>query len=496
VFGCRKKMSAIAILDISGAEHLLRTIEALAAQGCAEWRAQCAADGGEAPGEAPAAPEAQVPAPARLERLAASHLLEVSKLGVRRALPGARGRQGVRPGRVLSGLVRVQAQALPPAPPAEAAPSPQLLRMRADGRAVPLSGSALEQALARAGLAAPPQGPARAPAPAQLLPQLSGAPGFAQPGAHLGGRAPGTPPVPAAASPGAAPQCPSPVAADSLCASSGGSLGAPTPPAGSPSPYVRFSAALAAQAGLREAQMVATPAHAPPYLRGGAHHAGSLSSSSSASLGTVAGAARPPPPPAGLPAAPAAPGRAGLGHADAGLARAPLPHGTRALHAHAFAPPPLAQGNAALGGLLPPLPHLAPPPPPPPPPLPPPHWQLPPAPPQPPSGLPLLPMPASAAMASQGLSQGLGAGGYPVGTYAPPAGAALEEWMAQYQLAAAMSQAAQAQAGPGVAGGYGSSPYPGGYDEAAAYGVLGYGRGHYREPPPGPQQQLGRGPWG
>ncbi len=45
VFGCRKKMSAIAILDISGAEHLLRMIETLAAQGCAEWRAQCAADG-------------------------------------------------------------------------------------------------------------------------------------------------------------------------------------------------------------------------------------------------------------------------------------------------------------------------------------------------------------------------------------------------------------------------------------------------------------------
>ncbi len=38
-------MSAIAILDISGAEHLLRMIETLAAQGCAEWRAQCAADG-------------------------------------------------------------------------------------------------------------------------------------------------------------------------------------------------------------------------------------------------------------------------------------------------------------------------------------------------------------------------------------------------------------------------------------------------------------------
>ena len=54
VFGCRKKMSAIAILDISGAEHLLRTIETLAAQGCAEWHAQSAAGD-----------DAAVPQPAR-----------------------------------------------------------------------------------------------------------------------------------------------------------------------------------------------------------------------------------------------------------------------------------------------------------------------------------------------------------------------------------------------------------------------------------------------
>ena len=95
-------MSAIAILDISGAEHLLRTIEALAAQGCAEWRAQCAADGSEVPGEAPAAPEAQVPALARSEGPTGIRLLTVRELGARCALPGVRGRQVVRPGPALS----------------------------------------------------------------------------------------------------------------------------------------------------------------------------------------------------------------------------------------------------------------------------------------------------------------------------------------------------------------------------------------------------------
>ncbi|KAK9830930.1 hypothetical protein WJX81_007062 [Elliptochloris bilobata] len=89
VFGCRKKMSAIAILDTSGAEHLLRTIETLAAQGCAEWHAQCAA------GDSAAAPEQAPQEPA----------------------------------------------------PADMLPSPQLMRVRADGRPVPLTGAALNVAM-------------------------------------------------------------------------------------------------------------------------------------------------------------------------------------------------------------------------------------------------------------------------------------------------------------------------------------------------------------
>ena len=37
VFGCRKKMSAIAILDYSGAEGLFKEMEKLAEQGRQEW---------------------------------------------------------------------------------------------------------------------------------------------------------------------------------------------------------------------------------------------------------------------------------------------------------------------------------------------------------------------------------------------------------------------------------------------------------------------------
>lgn len=37
VFGCRKKMSAIAVLDFSGAEQLYAQMQQLAAQGRAEW---------------------------------------------------------------------------------------------------------------------------------------------------------------------------------------------------------------------------------------------------------------------------------------------------------------------------------------------------------------------------------------------------------------------------------------------------------------------------
>ena len=38
VFGCRKKMSAIAILDSSGAEELYRQMQQLAVQGRMEWQ--------------------------------------------------------------------------------------------------------------------------------------------------------------------------------------------------------------------------------------------------------------------------------------------------------------------------------------------------------------------------------------------------------------------------------------------------------------------------
>lgn len=53
MFGCRKKMSAIAILDYSGAEAIYHHMEALAQQGRTAWLAHNAGGGGAAESAAP-----------------------------------------------------------------------------------------------------------------------------------------------------------------------------------------------------------------------------------------------------------------------------------------------------------------------------------------------------------------------------------------------------------------------------------------------------------
>lgn len=45
VYGCRKRVSAVALLDIQGVEVLHEQMVGLMAQGCREWNERVAADG-------------------------------------------------------------------------------------------------------------------------------------------------------------------------------------------------------------------------------------------------------------------------------------------------------------------------------------------------------------------------------------------------------------------------------------------------------------------
>lgn len=357
----------------------------------------------------------------------------------------------------------------PQGPLAETPDAPQLLRMRADGRAVPLSGSALDEALSRAGLTrpqggvqfggtpaagfhTPPPGAAYNPSGGSLQSSLSGTP-------RLAG-------APLASSRSHSPAC----SGGSMSGGPGDAGLGPGKTLGTPagSPFSHFSAALAAQAGLREAQMVAMPPHAPPSFRG----AGDGPSAGAAAARSTGRAGHP----STGRGASAGPGVCTGGEARGGLAGGsirgtPGPQQTlearrtpagRVPHQHSAHAPPLPPLRPTMPRHgLPPLCGQA-------------QWAASQA--QWPAAAPAL-LPAQLAA-----RQGAGMPALVGAPYVTNAYGGVDEWTAQYQLAAAMSASA------GHAGGAGGYPAVGGY--APGYPVAGYAEG------PGPDGLGYGGPWG
>ena len=376
------------------------------------------------------------------------------------------------------------------------------MRMRADGRPVLLTGSALDEALARAGLAPSGGGAMTGVGLGSPLPsgQLGGP-------LHKSPLPRGTPP-PAGASSGGPMRSQSPVThldASHLAGAGGAHQGALAgtaegtqgPPAAQGSLVERIAASLAAQQGLRKAQHVATPPHAPPYLRAGSGAGGCAASAAPA-------CSTPSMSPAGrmLRGDPGSGMGTGVGSSSAlqrsgrGQPALQAAHGGAGMHPQLHAAPPPQRAGPPRGpqaparGAPPPsLPAQA-------------QWQQPaqaayqwgaPQPPPP----PLLPASAEQLAAlQQGLAMGgcAGADPYATGAYAGPhsgphAPGGMPDWLAQYQLVAAMAQAAPQHAVSYVGGGYAPEGFPGvHYAEDAGLGDGGYG---------GPMGgQLPGGGWG